>query len=88
MADFCGTDSRLMGVGIVPLDDPSRAMAELEFALELGLEAIWVPHRAPIDRSPGHVDLEPFWALLGRVRHTICVTCRRLATASVEGLEQ
>ncbi|MGK0400445.1 MAG: putative TIM-barrel fold metal-dependent hydrolase [Candidatus Azotimanducaceae bacterium] len=64
MADFCGTDSRLMGVGIVPLDDPSRAMAELEFALELGLEAIWVPHRAPIDRSPGHVDLEPFWALL------------------------
>ena len=53
-----------MGVGIVPLDDPSRAMAELEFALELGLEAIWVPHRAPIDRSPGHVDLEPFWALL------------------------
>ena len=64
MADFCGTDSRLMGVGIVPLDDPGRAMAELEFALELGLEAIWVPHRAPIDRSPGHVDLEPFWALL------------------------
>ena len=64
MADFCDTDSRLMGVGIVPLDDPSRAMAELEVALDLGLEAIWVPHRAPIDRSPGHVDLDPFWALL------------------------
>ena len=64
MADFCSDDDRLMGVGIVPLDDASHAMAELEFALDSGLEAIWVPHRAPFDKSPGHVDLEPFWALL------------------------
>ena len=64
MADFCSDDDRLMGVGIVPLDDASHAMAELEFALDAGLEAIWVPHRAPFDKSPGHVDLEPFWALL------------------------
>ena len=64
MADFCSDDDRLMGVGIVPLDDPASAMIELEFALESGLEAIWVPHRAPGERSPGHVDLESFWALL------------------------
>ena len=63
MADFCSDDSRLMGVGIIPLDDPAKAMEELEFALSLGLESIWVPHRAPGDRSPGHIDLEPFWAL-------------------------
>ncbi len=64
MADFCAHDDRLLGVGIVPLDEPTLAMAELEFALELGMKAIWVPHRAPFDRSPGHVDLEPFWTLL------------------------
>ncbi|XOV86787.1 MAG: amidohydrolase family protein [Pseudomonadota bacterium] len=64
MAEFCAHDDRLLGVGIAPLDEPALAMAELEFALGLGLKAIWVPHRAPFDRSPGHIDLEPFWALL------------------------
>jgi len=64
MADFCGSDDRLMGVGVVPLDDPERAMIELDFAINSGLEAIWVPHRAPIGFSCGHVDLEPFWAML------------------------
>ena len=64
MSDFCSDDDRLMGVGIVPLDNPNSAYEELEFALEAGMEAIWVPHRAPGDRSPGHVDLEKFWALL------------------------
>ena len=66
MSDFCSDDDRLMGVGIVPLDDASLAMTELEFALESGMEAIWVPHRAPFDKSPGHVDLEPFWSLLAQ----------------------
>jgi len=64
MADFCSDDDRLMGVGIVPLDDPKYAIKELETTLKEGTEAIWVPHRAPIEISPGHVDLEPFWALL------------------------
>ncbi|HIG42044.1 MAG: amidohydrolase family protein [bacterium] len=64
MSDFCSDDNRLMGVGIVPLDDASLAITELEFALDAGIEAIWVPHRAPFDKSPGHVDLEPFWSLL------------------------
>lgn len=64
MADFCSVDSRLMGVGVVPLDTPELAIAELEWALENNMEAIWVPHRAPIGHSPGHVDLEPFWAML------------------------
>ena len=64
MADFCSDDPRLMGIGIIPLDEPQLAMQELEFALSQGLQAIWVPHRAPGERSPGHVDLEPFWELL------------------------
>ncbi|TFU05812.1 hydrolase [Polymorphobacter arshaanensis] len=64
MADFCSVDERLMGVAVVPLDDPALAMAELDNALRLGLQAVWVPHRPCGDRSPGHVDLDPFWARL------------------------
>ena len=64
MAEFCRNDDRLMGVAVVPLDDPDLAMAELDFALGAGLEAVWVPHRPCGDRSPGHVDLDPFWAKL------------------------
>lgn len=64
MAEFCAGDDRLMGVAVVPLDDPDLAMAELDFVLGAGLEAVWVPHRPCGDRSPGHVDLDPFWARL------------------------
>ncbi len=64
VAEFCSHDARMMGIGVVPLDDPARALEELDFALELGMQSIWVPHRAPIGFSPGHVDLEPFWARL------------------------
>jgi predicted TIM-barrel fold metal-dependent hydrolase len=64
MADFCAADARLMGVAIIPLDEPVLAMAELDFVLGVGLKAVWVPHRPCGDRSPGHVDLDPFWARL------------------------
>lgn len=64
MVDFCADDARLMGVAAVPLDVPELAIAEAEWAIEQGLEAIWVPHRAPIGHSAGHVDLEGFWARL------------------------
>ncbi len=64
MADFCSDDERLLGVAITPLDVPEMAIAELDFAIESGLDAVWVPHRAPIGFSCGHVDLEPFWAKL------------------------
>lgn len=64
MIDFCSDDDRLMGVGVIPLDSPADAMKELELALEGNLEAIWVPHRSPINIAPGHIELEPFWKLL------------------------
>jgi predicted TIM-barrel fold metal-dependent hydrolase len=64
MADFCRADGRLMGVAIIPLDEPDLAMTELEAVLESGLAAVWVPHRPCGERSPGHVDLDPFWARL------------------------
>jgi uncharacterized protein len=64
MADFCSEDPRLMGVAIVPLDEPSFAMEELDFAIKNNLEAVWIPHRPCGDKSPGHVDFDPFWARL------------------------
>ena len=64
MSEFCADDDRLMGVGIIPLEDPDTALIELEFALDAGLEAIWVPHHPAGERSPGHVDLAPFWQRL------------------------
>ena len=64
MADFCANDSRLMGVGVIPLHDPEHEAAEIDFLVEKGLEAAWIPHYAQGDRSPGHVDLDPFWARL------------------------
>ena len=64
MSDFCSEDPRLMGVGVIPLHEPELAMVELDFAIKSGLEAIWVPHYACGDRSPGHLDLDPFWRKL------------------------
>ena len=64
MAEFCGHDDRLMGVAIVPMDDPALAIAELDFAIEAGLKAVWAPHRPCGDKSPGHVEFDPFWARL------------------------
>jgi predicted TIM-barrel fold metal-dependent hydrolase len=64
MSDFCSHDERLLGVAIVPLDDPEFALAELEFVLKTNLKAVWVPHRPCGDKSPGHVAFEPFWARL------------------------
>ena len=64
MAEFCDGEPRLMGVAMVPLTDPVRAVAEIEAALNLGLQAIWIASDAPGGRSPGHPDHEAIWATL------------------------
>jgi len=64
MADFCSTDRRLIGVGVVPLDDPERALVEIDLAIEAGCGAIWVPAAPAGERSPGHPDLDPVWRRL------------------------
>lgn len=64
MVDFCAADARLLGVGVLPLDDPQRAIAEVEFIIEQGLRAAWVAHRAAGGQSPGHDNLDPVWARL------------------------
>jgi predicted TIM-barrel fold metal-dependent hydrolase len=62
MAEFCAGDRRLYGVALLPLDDPDSARLELEHIVALGLKAVWIPHRNPGDRSPGHSDFDPIWA--------------------------
>ena len=64
MQDFVANDDRLMGVAVIPLNDPELALAEVDFVIEAGLEAVWVPHHPAGERSPGHVDLWPFWERL------------------------
>ena len=68
MAHFCAEDSRLMGVGTLPLDDPALAAGSLDEMLELGLAAAWIPHRPCGGRSPGHDDMDPIWARLSEAR--------------------
>jgi predicted TIM-barrel fold metal-dependent hydrolase len=68
MANFCATDSRLMGVALLPLDDPQSSIKELENALKLGLKAVWIPHRHCGGRSPGHNDFDAIWARLAEAR--------------------
>ena len=64
MAEFCADDPRMLGVGIVPLHDPVRTLAEAEYAIGLGCRALWLRAMPDGDRSPGHPDLDPFWAHL------------------------
>lgn len=64
MAEFCDGDARLVGVAIVPLDDPDAALPLIDEALALHLGAVWIPSRAPGDRSPGHPLHDPIWARL------------------------
>ena len=68
MAEFCSADARLIGVAMTTLDDPERALAEIEQASALGLGALWIPAEAPGGRSPGHPLHEPIWAALAERR--------------------
>jgi predicted TIM-barrel fold metal-dependent hydrolase len=64
MAAFCRSDKRLYGVAFVPLDNPRRALEEVDAALEAGNRAIMVSAGPAGDCSPGHPDLDPVWARL------------------------
>lgn len=64
LAGFTADDDRLLGVAMVPLDDPDRAAAELDRALTDGLRLAWVGTDAPGGRSPGHPAHDPIWARL------------------------
>jgi predicted TIM-barrel fold metal-dependent hydrolase len=64
MAAFCKGDPRLIAVAQVTLEDTERALKEIDYALELGCGAFWLPAKPAGERSPGHPDLDPVWAKL------------------------
>lgn len=64
MAAFCADDPRLIAVAQVSLEDTAKALAEIDYALELGCGAFWMPAKPAGERSPGHADLDPVWARL------------------------
>ena len=68
MAAFCEGEDRLVGVGMVPLQDPVRALLEIEACKRAGLGAIWIPADAPGGRSPGHPDHGAIWSALEDAR--------------------
>ena len=61
---FCGDDRRLLPVGFLPLNDPTRSLDTLDEALGLGCRAMWMIHPPSDGRSPAHVDHDPVWAAL------------------------
>ena len=64
MAAFCADDKRLIGVAMVPLQDVTRAVVEIERVRELGLGAVWISADAPGGRSPGHPAHDAIWSRL------------------------
>jgi len=64
MVDFASIDERLIPVGYVPLQDPVRALASVEQAIEGGIGAMWIPHGVPRDLSPTHPSYNPMWAAI------------------------
>ena len=69
MGDFCAGDKRLMGVAVVPLDEPELARDEIVNAARFGCKAVWLPAAPAGDKSPGHGDLDIVWKAL--VEHNL-----------------
>ena len=68
MASFCQGDRRLIGVAMVPLDDPDQALAEIERSADAGLGAIWIAADPPGGRSPGHPAHDAIWRTMAERR--------------------
>ncbi|MDD9934809.1 MAG: amidohydrolase family protein [Myxococcales bacterium] len=64
MGQFCAGDTRLMGVGYLPLLDAERSLETIEIGVKAGVKAFWVSSEPPAKKSPAHVDLYPVWEKL------------------------
>lgn len=64
MADFTRHDPRLLGVGYVPLRDPTLAVQAVRDGIAAGIAAFWVSSDPVDGRSPSHIVHDPIWELL------------------------
>jgi predicted TIM-barrel fold metal-dependent hydrolase len=64
LADYCSADpARLFGAAMLPMQDPSAAVAELHRAVvELGFPAAFVRPNPCMGRSLPHAAYEPLWS--------------------------
>ena len=70
VAEYCAHDpKRLYGVGLVSLEDPEAAVADLEAIAKLGMRGAMIWGAAPDDRPYGHPRYEPFWAAAADLEH-------------------
>ncbi|MBA2608259.1 MAG: amidohydrolase family protein [Actinobacteria bacterium] len=64
IAEFCGADHRLVGVGQVPLVDPDRAAVAVDDAIAAGCGSVLLPSAPARDISPTHPAYDGVWARL------------------------
>ena len=63
IADFCSEDgSRLKGCGLLNVDDPNEAVAELERIRNRGLSGALITVLPPLDAPYDHAMYEPLWS--------------------------
>ena len=63
VAEYCSHDrNRLVGVGMVDIEDIPAAVAELKHCADKGLRGVMISSLPAPDRRYGHRDYEPFWA--------------------------
>jgi uncharacterized protein len=64
LSEFCGQDpERLFGIGLVPLQDVHRAVAEARHVVDLGLKGVVIRPTPYIDELPlSHNVYDPFWS--------------------------
>ena len=63
VAEYCSHDpNRLVGTGMVDLEDIPAAVAELGRCADKGLRGVMIWSFPPPDRPYSHPDYDPFWA--------------------------
>ena len=63
VAEYCSHDrNRLVGVGMVDIEDIPAAVAELKRCADMGVPGVMISSYPPPDRLYSHPDYEPFWA--------------------------
>jgi predicted TIM-barrel fold metal-dependent hydrolase len=63
VASYCGYDpKRLVGLGLVTLEDIDAGIKELERCAKKGLRGAMIWASPPDDRPYSHPDYDPFWA--------------------------
>ena len=63
VAEYCSHDrNRLVGIGMVDIEDIPAAVAELKRCADMGVPGVMISSYPPPDRLYSHPDYEPFWA--------------------------